>query len=161
MPWTHETPTRVRFKTLIDEGYSIRHTTEKLGLAYSTARYFLRRPDRQIKPPGRKPKISAEKVQEIVNWFTGYYDRRSLSLRQIREHFYLECYDNTLLAAFGRHGYHYHTPNYKPFISKANKLKRAIYGRNDYSNRFTSKEENTTATWRTKKTRLYSVYLSV
>ena len=124
MPWTHETPTRVRFKTLLSEGYSQRAAARKLGIPRSSAQYFLERTDRQVKPPGSTPKISTEKVQEIITWFTGHYDRRTQSLSQIREQFQLDCSDMTLLRAFERHGYHYHVPDCKPFISKANKLKR-------------------------------------
>ena len=125
MPWTHETPTRVRFKTLLDEGYSQRAAARKLGIPRSSAQYFLNKPNRQVKPPGSSPKISYEKIQEIIKWFTGRYDRRILSLKQIRKEFDLDdCSDRTLLRAFQRHGYHYHIPDCKPFISKANKLKR-------------------------------------
>jgi hypothetical protein len=45
-------------------------------------------------------------------------------LKEIRQQFGLDYCDNTLLAAFPRHGYHYHPPYCKPFISKKNKLKR-------------------------------------
>jgi hypothetical protein len=45
-------------------------------------------------------------------------------LKEIRQQFGLDYCDNTLLAAFARHGYHYHPPYCKPFISKKNKLKR-------------------------------------
>lgn len=47
-----------------------------------------------------------------------------MSWKQICEKFNLDCCDNTLLKALIRHGYHYHFPDCKPFISKANKLKR-------------------------------------
>lgn len=127
MPWTHDTPTRVRFKTLLSEGYSQRAAAKKLGLAQSTARYFLRRPDRLTKPPGAPPKISKEQVEAIIDWFTGHFDRRQLSLKEIREQFKLDCCDNTLLQAFARHGYHYHVPDCKPFLSKTNRAKRWIF----------------------------------
>jgi transposase len=124
MPWTWDTPTRVRFKTLLQEGYSQRDAARKLGVNRDTGRYWLKRPDRLTKPPGAQPKISDEKIQEIIQWFTGYYDRRVFTLKEIRQHFDLDCCDNTLLAAFKRHRYHYHLPDYKPFISKKNQLKR-------------------------------------
>jgi transposase len=124
MPWTWDTPTRVRFKTLLDEGYSQRDIARKLGVPRSSTQYWLKRDDRISKPPGSKPKISDEKIEEIIQWFTGYYDRRASTLKEIREQFQLDCCDNTLLAAFARKGYHYHLPDCKPFISKKNKLKR-------------------------------------
>ena len=124
MPWTWETSTRVRFKTLLEEGYSIRQAAKKLGVPRSLARYWLNRPDRQTKPPGAAPIIPDDKVKEIINWFTGYYNRRVYLIKEIREQFDLKCCDDTLLKVFTRHGYHYHTPDCKPFISKKNQLKR-------------------------------------
>ena len=123
MAWNN-TPRRVRFKTLVDTGYSQRHAAELLHIPRSTAQSWLKKPDRIQKPPGAKPKISSQQVQEIINWFTGHYDRRCYSLKQIREHFHLDCYNNTLLAAFVRYGYYYYVLDYKPFISQKNKLKR-------------------------------------
>jgi transposase len=123
MPW--DTPRRVRFKTLIQTGYSQRHAAEILQIPRSTAQYWLNRPDRVQKPPGASPKIPDKKVQEIIDWFTGHYDRRIYSLKEIRQQFnLLDCCDNTLLQALIRHGYHYHTPDCKPVISKINRLKR-------------------------------------
>jgi transposase len=124
MHWTHETPTRVRFKTLLDEGYSVRGAARKLKIPRSSARYFVNKPDRLSKPPGALPKISDAQVQEIIKWFTGHFDRRQMSLQQIREHFHLDCCDRTLLNTFARHGYHYHVPDCKPALSQANRLKR-------------------------------------
>jgi transposase len=66
MPWTWDTPTRVRFKTLFDEGYSQRDIARKLGVPRSSTQYWLKRPDRISKPPGSKPKISDEKIEEII-----------------------------------------------------------------------------------------------
>lgn len=124
MPWTNETPTRVRFKTLLDEGYSQRAAARKLGIPRSSAQYFLDKPGRLTKPLGAPPQISNAQIQEIIKWLTGHFDRRQLSSKQIREKFHLDCCDQTLLKAFARHGYYYHTPDCKPFISQENKLKR-------------------------------------
>jgi transposase len=125
MPW--DTPRRVRFKTLIENGYYQSHAAEKLQVPRSTARYWLKRPDRVHKPPGALPKISDRKIQEIIDWFTGHHNRRISCLKAIREQFNLDCCNNTLLAAFARKGYHYHTPDCKPFLSKANKLERFAF----------------------------------
>ncbi|KAG4429843.1 hypothetical protein IFR05_014675 [Cadophora sp. M221] len=111
MPWTHETPTRVRFKTLLKEGYSQRAAASKLGIPRSSAQYFLDKPNQQAKPPGAPSIISDAQIEEIIKWFTGHFNRRQLSLQQIREQFKLNYYDNTLLRAFKQHGYHYHTPD--------------------------------------------------
>ena len=122
MPW--DTPTRVQYKTLLQTGYSGRHAAELLGISESTDRTFLKKPDRVRKPPGAPPKIPEQKIREIIRWFTGYYDRRISSLKKIREQFNLNCCDNTLLAVFVRRGYYYHSSDYKPFISKQNRLKQ-------------------------------------
>lgn len=123
MPWD-ATPRRVQYKTLISAGYSQRHAAEEVGVPGSTARYWLDKPDRVKKPPGALPKVSSRQVQEIIDWSTGHYDRRTLTLKQIREHFNLDCCDETILRAFMHYGYHYFSPDCKPFISKTNKLKR-------------------------------------
>jgi transposase len=125
MPW--DTLCRVRFKTLIENGYAQSHAAEKLQLPRSTARYWLQRPDRVHKPPAALPKIPDRKIRERINWFTGCYNRRISCLKAIREQFNLDCCNNTLLAAFTRKGYYYYTPACKPFLSKANKLKRFAF----------------------------------
>jgi transposase len=83
MPW--DTPRRVRFKTLLQNGYSQRDAARELQVPRSTIQYWLKRPDRVRKPCGALPKISNQKVQEIIDWFTGHYDRRVSSLKAIRE----------------------------------------------------------------------------
>jgi transposase len=40
-----ETPTRVRFKTLLSEGYSQHAAAKKIGIPRSLAQYFIDRPD--------------------------------------------------------------------------------------------------------------------
>jgi transposase len=75
----------VRFKTLLDKGYSIRRAARKFNIPYSSAQYFIDKPDRQVKVPGTPSKISNKQVQEIIKKFISYYDYRVLSLKQIRE----------------------------------------------------------------------------
>lgn len=124
MAWTYDTPTRVRFKTLLNEGYLIRGAARKLKIPRSSARYFIDKPDRQAKAPGAPRIVSDKQIQDIIQWFTGLYKRRVLPLKEIRKKFHLDCADITLLRAFQRHGYYYHVPDCKLVISKANRLKR-------------------------------------
>jgi hypothetical protein len=60
----------------------------------------------------------------MIKWMIGYYERRVLSLQDITKTHRIKAYDNTIVAAFARYGYYYYTPDYKPFLSKATKLKR-------------------------------------
>lgn len=62
MPWIHETLTRVRFKTLLNEGYSIRSAAYKLGIPCSSTQYFIDKPNRQSKPPSTSIIISEEQI---------------------------------------------------------------------------------------------------
>ncbi|KAH8588011.1 hypothetical protein B0O99DRAFT_693867 [Bisporella sp. PMI_857] len=148
MPWTWETPMRVRLKILFEGGYSQRQAARKLSIPRSSARYWINKTDRQAKPPGAAPIISNYKIREIADWLTGHYDRRicrkdngalrvsrviiiiqdSLNcirtMKEIREKFNVECRDDTLLKEFARYGCHYHSPDCRPFISKQNQLKR-------------------------------------
>ena len=48
-----------------------------------------------------------------------------------KAHGIIAC-NNTILATFARHGYHYHTPDCKPFLSKVTKLKRWIFSIANY-----------------------------
>jgi transposase len=73
----------VQYKTLLEEGYPRRAAARKLSAHEATARYWLKRPDRLTKPPGAQPKIPDEKVKEIIQWFTGHFDRRVKSLKEI------------------------------------------------------------------------------
>jgi transposase len=124
MPWTYETPISVRFKTILNEGYSIRSAARKLGIPRSSARYFINKPDRQAKPPGTSSIISEEQVHKIIKWFTSHFNHRNLTLRQIRKQFHLDYCDRTLLRTFTRYDYYYHAPDCKPFLSEENKRKR-------------------------------------
>jgi hypothetical protein len=47
-----------------------------------------------------------------------------MPLQEIAREHGIKASDKIILAAFARHGYHHHVPNYKPFLSKATKLKR-------------------------------------
>jgi hypothetical protein len=55
---------------------------------------------------------------------TGYFDRRALPLQEIARIHSIKASDNTILAAFARHGYYYYIPDYKPFLSDIAKRKR-------------------------------------
>ena len=62
-------------------------------------------------------------MKEITKWITGYFNRRAMPLRQITEVFDIKATNKTLLNAFARHGYHYHIPDYKPFLLDEQRLK--------------------------------------
>ena len=55
---------------------------------------------------------------------TSYFDRRALPLQEIARAHGIKASNNTILAAFARRGYHYHIPDYKPFLSEATKRKQ-------------------------------------
>jgi transposase len=124
----HETPRRVRFRHLIEQGYSQSHAAEELGLPRTTAIKWVqkRASDRRTgkERPGRRPIISDAKVEEMVQWMTGHFDRRALPLQEIARLHGIKASNNTILAAFARHGYHHHIPDCKPFLSQPTKLKR-------------------------------------
>jgi len=60
----------------------------------------------------------------MIEWITGHFDRRALPLQDIAKAHGIQACDDTILAAFARHGYHYHIPDCKPFLSKTAKMKR-------------------------------------
>jgi transposase len=123
----HETPRRVRFRFLVEQGETQAEAARILGLPRGTAKKWIKQhnSDRRTgKRTGRPPIISDEKIKEIIKWMTGYYERRTMPLQEIAKAHNIKACNNTILAAFARYGYHYHTPDCKPFLSKATKLKR-------------------------------------
>ena len=121
----HETPRRLRFRGLIEQGYSQRHAAQVLNLSRGTASKWLSKTDRRTKRPGRPPIISDKKVEEIVNWMTGHFHRRALPLQEIAYIYGItDATNKTILAAFARHGYHYYVPDCKPFLSDKTRSKR-------------------------------------
>ncbi|RFU26442.1 hypothetical protein B7463_g9882, partial [Scytalidium lignicola] len=122
MVW--DTPTRVRFKTKVQDGYSERHAAQLLGVPYPTAQKWLKKDDRVHKAPGRSFKLPDSTLLAIIHWFTGHYDRRTLSPKQIKKEFNLNVSRNTILKALARFGYHYHIPDCKPGTSTKNRLLR-------------------------------------
>jgi hypothetical protein len=60
----------------------------------------------------------------MIRWMTGHFDRRAMPLQEIAREHGIKASDNTILAAFARHGYHHHLPDCKPFLSEATKRKR-------------------------------------
>jgi hypothetical protein len=58
---------------------------------------------------------------------TGHFDRRTMPLQEIARLHGIKACDDTILAAFARHGYHHHIPDYKPFLSEATKRKRYTF----------------------------------
>lgn len=128
----HYTPTRTRYRLLIEEGVSQRDAARRLGVPRSTAAKWIQQQDRRNKRHGRPPLISDEKIQEVIQWITGHFDRRALPLAEIRKAHNIEACDDTFLQALARHGYHYHVPDCKPFLSKATQLKRWIFSIKHY-----------------------------
>jgi hypothetical protein len=62
----HETPKRVRFQSLIEQGYSQREACQRLGLARSTIYGWSTDWQTGKTRPGRRPIISDTKVEEMV-----------------------------------------------------------------------------------------------
>lgn len=123
----YPTPKRSRFFGLIEAGHSHHEAARLAKVHHSTALSWLKQPaDRRIGRgrPGRPPKISDKQVEEMIQWITGHFNRRALPIQEIAKAHNIEACDDTILAAFARHGYHYHTPDSKPFLSAATKLKR-------------------------------------
>ncbi len=124
----HETPKRSRFRCLVEQGLSQAEAARRTKLNRKTAiKWLNQRPsDRRTGKlrPGRPPIISNAKVEEILQWMTGHFDRRALPLQEIARLHGIKASDKTILAAFARHGYHHHVPDCKPFLSEASKQKR-------------------------------------
>ncbi len=124
----YETPRRVQFRCLVEQGYNQSEAARRAQVVRSTAIKWLKRRDSDRRTgsqrAGRPPIISDEQVKSMIEWITGHFDRRALPLQEIAKAHGIKACDNTILAAFAQHGYHYHIPDCKPFLSKATKLKQ-------------------------------------
>jgi transposase len=82
----HETSNRVRFRFLIEQGETQAEAARILKLPRGTAKLWLKKRDSNRRTRsngarlGRRPIISDEKVQEMIDWTTGYFNRRVLPL---------------------------------------------------------------------------------
>ena len=122
----HETPKRARFRCLVEQGMPRAAAARIINVNRTTALKWLNQPsDRRPQTrTGRPYIIPDEKVEEIIKWMTGYFDRRAMPFRQIADIFDIKANDNTILRALARFGYHHHIPDCKPFLSEATKRKR-------------------------------------
>ena len=117
----HQTPKRVRFRCIVEQGETQAEAAGILNVPRGTATKWIKRrnSDRRTgKRTGRPPNISDEKAEEMIKWMIGYYERRVLPLQDIAKTHGIKACDNTITAAFSRYGYHYHTPDCKPFSPK-------------------------------------------
>lgn len=127
----YSTPRKARYKALIEYGLSKSAAARELHIPKTTAwKWSNQTTDRRTRPLsskrlGRPQLVTDEHVNQMILWITGHYDRRILPLQTItKEACGLEASYQTLLRAFARAGYHHHTPDSKPYLSAAQKLKR-------------------------------------
>jgi transposase len=128
----HDTPKRSRFRCLVEQGLSQAEAARQVGVNRKTAiKWLYHRPsDRRTstgKRTGRPSIISDEKVKEIIKWMTGHFERRAMPLQKIADIHDIKATDKTILATFARHGYHYHMPDCKPFLTHEHKLQRYAF----------------------------------
>ncbi|RFU35534.1 hypothetical protein B7463_g808, partial [Scytalidium lignicola] len=112
MAW--DTPTRVRFKTKVQDGYSERHAAQELGIPHGTSQRWFKKKDRVQKSTGRPRSLPDSTILAIIHWFTGHYERRTASIKQVKKEFNLKASRPTILKALARFGYHYHVLDCKP-----------------------------------------------
>ncbi|PQE05391.1 Transposable element Tc3 transposase protein [Rutstroemia sp. NJR-2017a BBW] len=135
----YKTPKKSRFFYLLERGQTPSAAAKELEIDRTTALRWTRRydptePERTTrrrlatKKLGRPFIIKDEHINQMIQWITGHYDRRILSLETIaQEACGIKAKYSTLLRAWHRWGYHYHTPDSKPFLSIAQKLARFIF----------------------------------
>ena len=126
------TPKKARYKALIENGMSGNAAAKTLGIPQSTAWRWKHQTERRTRPLstklGRQPIVTDDHVNKMILWITGHYNRRILPLQTIaREACSLTASHSALSRAWARWGYHYHTPDSKPFLLKEQKLKRFIF----------------------------------
>jgi transposase len=123
----HDTHKRSPFRCLLEQGYAQRDAARRLDLVRGMASKWVS--DRRTGKgrTGRPPIISDEKVEEMIKWMMGYFNRRAMLLQEIAREHGIKASNDTILAAFARHGYHHHVPDCKPFLSQATQLKRYTF----------------------------------
>ena len=127
----HETPRRIQFRSLVEQRFSHSEAARQAEVERTAAiRWLYKRPfDRRAGKtrPDRPPIVSDSKVEEIIKWIIGYFDRRALPLQEIAKIHGIKASYKTILAAFARHGYHHYVPDCKPFLSEPTKLKQYTF----------------------------------
>lgn len=127
----YNTLKRSRFFGYIEEGHSYREAARLAKVHRTAALKWLKLPpsDRRTgkKRAGRPLIISDAKVEEMIKWIIGHFDRRALPLQEIAKVHNIKACDNTILAAFARYGYHHHVPDCKPFLTEVAKRKRYTF----------------------------------
>ncbi len=114
----YETPRRSRFRAYLEEGHSQIRAAQLAKVPRTTARGWISTGDRRTGKTrtGRPCLISNEKIEEIIEWMIGHFDRRAMPLQRIAEVFDIKASEKSLLRAFTRFEYHYYIPNYKLFL---------------------------------------------
>jgi hypothetical protein len=60
----------------------------------------------------------------MIKWINSDFDRRALPFQEIAKIHSIKASNNTILASFAHHGYHYYISDYKPFLSESIKRKQ-------------------------------------
>lgn len=124
------TPKKSRFFGLVERGIPKQKAAKELSLAKSTACKWTS--DRKTRPLslklGRPRLITDDHINQMILWITGHYDRRILPLETIaKEACGIKASYRTLIRAWSRSGYHHHTPDSKPFLTRDQKLRRYTF----------------------------------
>jgi hypothetical protein len=123
----HGTPKRSRYRALVEAGFSSRDAAARCKVPRGTASKWHSDRHPGGKRTGRRPIIPDSKVEEMIQWMTGHFDRRVMPLQGIAKTHGIKATDDTILAAFGRYGYHHHVPDTRLFLSEATKKKRYTF----------------------------------
>jgi transposase len=130
----YKTPKKSHFFHLLEHSQTPSAAAKELKIDRTTAWRWTRRHDpteperttrRRLatKKLGRPYTVTDEYINQMIQWITGHYDRRILSLETIaQEACGIKAKYPILLRAWHRWGYHHHTPDSKPFLSAAQKL---------------------------------------
>ncbi|MCJ1255884.1 hypothetical protein MMC24_003702 [Lignoscripta atroalba] len=122
------TPKRTAIRTLVAETSEFKSRIfYKQGVTPRTGYRIINGPsDRTIEftKDGRPQKLTKEKVQEIIDWFTGDYIARTTKWEDLVSEFELNCHWKTVKRALNKAGYHKCKACQRGYITPENVKKR-------------------------------------
>ncbi|CBF89682.1 uncharacterized protein ANIA_10066 [Aspergillus nidulans FGSC A4] len=97
---------RIRILTLRDAGFTYQQISSQLGFTYRQVQYTCQNEQSTPrKPPGQRPKLSEEDMDNIITFISSSQRTRRLSYKRVIEELNLPCGETALARALKKRGY--------------------------------------------------------
>ncbi|EAA66188.1 predicted protein [Aspergillus nidulans FGSC A4] len=96
----------IRILTLQDAGFTYQQISSQLGFTYRQVQYTCQNEQSTPqKPPGQRPKLSEEDMDNIITFISSSQRTRRLSYKRVIEELNLPCGETALARALKKRGY--------------------------------------------------------